>query len=107
MKKIAFILAIPIILFSCTENPANSQEKKSTQEKNVSTRDISITKESSYSDLFLDTSAVSSFITQNKVADSIARRLKAFTIHGTISLRGSAAMDLPSKPGAFGTCMIT
>ena len=78
MKKIVFILAIPIILLSCTENQANSQEKKSTEEKNVSTRDISITKASSYSDLFLDTAAVSSFITQNKVADSIARRLKSF-----------------------------
>lgn len=73
-----FILTIPILLLSCTDNTANSQEKKSTAEKNVSTRDLSITKASSYSDLFMDTAAVSGFITQNKIADSIARRLRSF-----------------------------
>jgi hypothetical protein len=78
MKKIIFILALPIILFSCADNAANSQEKKSSEGKNVTTRDLSITKASSYSDLFLDTAAVSNFITQNKLADSIARRLKSF-----------------------------
>ena len=78
MKKIIFILTIPIVLLSCAENAANSQEKKSTEEKNVSARDLSITKASSYSDLFLDTAAVSGFIAQNKIADSIARRLKSF-----------------------------
>ncbi|HET9746257.1 MAG TPA: L,D-transpeptidase family protein [Chitinophagaceae bacterium] len=78
MKKLLFILAIPIILFSCTENTANSQEKKSADQKNISTRDLSITKANAYSDLFLDTAHVSNFITQNKIADSIARRLKSF-----------------------------
>src|SRR5690349_18540055 len=78
MKKIIFTVAIPIILFSCTEQDVNSQEKKSKEEKNISARDESITKANSYSDLFLDTAAVSNFITQNKVADSIANRLKSF-----------------------------
>lgn len=73
-----FILAFPVILFSCTDNLANSQEKKSKEEKNVSTRDVSITKANSYSNLFLDTAAVSGFIRQNKIADSIASRLKSF-----------------------------
>jgi murein L,D-transpeptidase YcbB/YkuD len=78
MKKITFILALSIILFSCSEQNANSQEKKSKEEKNISARDESITKANAYSDLFLDTAAVSNFITQNKVSDSIANRLKSF-----------------------------
>jgi L,D-transpeptidase YcbB len=78
MKKITFILAISSIFFSCSEQDANSQEKKPKGEKNISARDESITKANSYSDLFLDTAAVASFITQNKVSDSVASRLKSF-----------------------------
>lgn len=78
MKKTIFVLAVPIILISCTDNAANSQEKKTKEEKNVSTRDIGITKANAYSDLFLDTAAVSNFITQNKIPDSIANRLESF-----------------------------
>src|SRR4026208_1999858 len=78
MKKIIFLLAIPVILFSCSDQAANNQEKTSKEEKNMSTRDVSITKANSYSNLFLDTSDVSGFIKQNKVPDSISRRLRSF-----------------------------
>ena len=78
MKETTFILALSIILFSCSEQDVNSGEKKSKEEKNISARDVSITKANSYSDLFLDTAAISNFITQNKVTDSIASRLKSF-----------------------------
>lgn len=77
MKKIIFIV-VPVILFSCYDQQADSQEKKSKPEKNVSKTDVSITKANSYSDLFLDTSALGSFIKQNKVPDSIANRLESF-----------------------------
>jgi len=77
MKKIVFALSLCTFLFSCTELN-ETKEEKTKEEKNISTRDISITKANSYSDLFLDTSAVSNFIKQNKVADSIASRLKSF-----------------------------
>jgi murein L,D-transpeptidase YcbB/YkuD len=78
MKKIIFLLPFFGLLVSCAEQESTAQEKKSKEEKNVSTLDSSITKANSYSDLFLDTAALASFITQNKVADSIARRLRSF-----------------------------
>ena len=79
MKKIIIALPVFILLFSCTEQETTTaQEKKSKEEKNISARDSSITKSNSYSDLFLDTAAVSGFITQNKISDSIAKRIKSF-----------------------------
>jgi L,D-transpeptidase YcbB len=77
MKKIIFIV-IPVILFSCSGQQTNNPQKKSKQEKNVSTIDVSITKANSYSDLFLDSTALGSFIKQKKVPDSIANRLESF-----------------------------
>ena len=52
----------------------NEQEAK----KKISKRDYSITKENSYSDLFFDSTAMEKFIVSNKVADSIARRMRSF-----------------------------
>ena len=79
MKKTFFISALCVLLFSCTDDGKyGGSGKIKKEEKNVSTRDISITKDNSYSDLFLDTSAVSGFITQNEVPDSIASRLESF-----------------------------
>jgi len=79
MKKIIFALPFSILLYSCSDPAESEKEKKVTkEEKNVSERDISITASNSYSDLFLDTAALQNFIKQNKIADSIARRLKSF-----------------------------
>lgn len=78
MKIITYFIAFSITFVSCG-NPSSSQkEKKDKEEKNISTRDYSITKENSYSDLFLDTTALANFITENKIADSISRRLRSF-----------------------------
>ena len=79
MKKIIFALPFSILLYSCPDPAENQNEKKvAKEEKNISERDIGITASNSYSDLFLDTAALQNFIKQNKIADSIARRLKSF-----------------------------
>ena len=78
MQKIIFILSFGVLLFSCGEQPETNEEKKVKEEKNISKRDVSITPSNSYSNLFLDTAALQNFITQNKIADSIARRLESF-----------------------------
>ena len=78
MKKFILIFGISILFFSCSDQNDNGEKYKKKQEKNISARDHSITKNNSYSDLFLDTTAVSNFITQNKVPDSIANRLESF-----------------------------
>jgi hypothetical protein len=78
MKKILFAVGLSVLLFSCTDVTENNAEKDTKEEKNISKRDVSITAENSYSNLFLDTTALQNFITQNKIADSLARRLESF-----------------------------
>ena len=79
MKKIIFALPFFTFIMSCSDQEGTTaQGNKSKEEKNITTLDVSITKTNSYSDLFLDTSSLSNFITQNKIADSVARRIKSF-----------------------------
>src|SRR6187402_2419161 len=78
MKKILFAFGLSAFLFSCTDTTENNTEKITKEEKNISKRDESITPSNSYSDLFIDTVTLQNFITQNKIGDSIARRLQSF-----------------------------
>jgi len=79
MKKIILALPFLAILFSCTDLATSENEKTTTkEEKNISKIDVSITPSNSYSNLFLDTTALESFIRQNKIPDSIGRRLESF-----------------------------
>lgn len=78
MKRLIFILPLFNLCVSCVDQGTSAQDKKSKEEKNISSLDLGITKANAYSDLFLDSAALASFITQNKVADSIARRLRSF-----------------------------
>src|SRR5687767_6059814 len=78
MKKIFFALSVCTLMLSCTEQGASEDEKTRKEEKNISKQDVSITPANSYSNLFLDTTALQNFITQNKIPDSIARRLESF-----------------------------
>ncbi|RYZ28678.1 MAG: hypothetical protein EOO10_08720 [Chitinophagaceae bacterium] len=83
MKTFLFYLSIACTFFvSCqNSNSANSDDKedeKTDVKKGVSKRDYSITKANSYSDLFLDSSAMEKYITTKKIHDSVARRLRSF-----------------------------
>src|SRR6188768_3485909 len=78
MKKILFAFGLSAILFSCTDTTESNTEKITKEEKNISKRDESITPSNSYNDLFLDSTVLKKFITQNKIGDSIARRLQSF-----------------------------
>src|SRR6187551_1300042 len=79
MKKSILALPFLAILFSCSDTTTTEREKTTAkEEKNISKIDSSISKDNSYSDLFLDSAALRSFITQNKVPDSISRRLRSF-----------------------------
>ncbi|TMI70761.1 MAG: hypothetical protein E6H09_15120 [Bacteroidetes bacterium] len=79
MKRISLCLITLIFLISCT-NSQTDQERTETEKakKNISTRDESITRANSYSDLFLDTSAVEKFIDEKKIPDSLADRIRSF-----------------------------
>jgi murein L,D-transpeptidase YcbB/YkuD len=74
MNKI-FLLIIGLITFfvACTQ-----KKKIEKKEKKISSRDYSITKENSYNDLFLDSTAVVNYISKNAIPDSIARRIISF-----------------------------
>ncbi len=78
MKKILFLSGLCALLFSCGDQETNNEEKIKKDGSNISARDLGITASNSYSDLFLDTTALQDFIKQNKIPDSIARRLESF-----------------------------
>jgi murein L,D-transpeptidase YcbB/YkuD len=76
MKKILLCLFVSGLLIACQDSQTGSENEKAG--KNVSTRDISITKANSYSDLFLDSAVIEKFIAQKKIADSLASRIRSF-----------------------------
>ena len=78
MSKL-FLIAIicTAVLFACNNAPGNNGNGKK-KEKNVTSRDYSITASNAYSTLFLDSSAVENFINEKKIPDSIARRIRSF-----------------------------
>ncbi len=81
MKRILFLISIIGIITSCSDSASennNSSDSTNKTGKGISSRDNSITPANSYSDLFLDTSAVSKFINEKKVPDSIASRMRSF-----------------------------
>ena len=79
MKKSILALPFLAILFSCSDITTSERETTSTkEEKNISKIDVSITPSNSYSDLFLDTTTLENFIKQNKIPDSIGRRIESF-----------------------------
>ncbi|MBC7861505.1 MAG: L,D-transpeptidase family protein, partial [Bacteroidia bacterium] len=83
MKTFLFYAALSCSLLASCENAGNSinaaAEKEEEEKKNITKRDYSITKANSYSDLFLDSSAMEQYITKRKDLDaSIIRRLRSF-----------------------------
>ena len=79
MKKILFAFGLAA-LFSCSVLTQQETIQKQLQQKKkiLLQIDPGITKDNSYSDLFLDSAALANFFTQNKVPDSISRRLRSF-----------------------------
>jgi murein L,D-transpeptidase YcbB/YkuD len=77
MKNFFLYTVLISSLFAACQNSGNSQNE-SDEKKNISKRDYSINKSNSYSDLFLDSSAVEKFIASKKIPDSLARRIRSF-----------------------------
>jgi L,D-transpeptidase YcbB len=69
------------IMTSCDAQGGNksvNSEEKTGEKKNVSKRDISITKANAYSTLFMDSTAMETYLAQKKIPDSVARRVRSF-----------------------------
>ncbi|MGZ5133587.1 MAG: L,D-transpeptidase family protein [Flavitalea sp.] len=83
MKRLLLFLSFAcLFIAACTgtqdQNGENEQEIEEKEKKNISTRDYSITKAASYSDLFIDSNTVENYMTENEVSDTIARRVRSF-----------------------------
>lgn len=79
MKKIFSILSVSVLLLACTNSCTNEgSSNKQESEKKLSARDAGITPANSYSDLFFDTAALNNFITEKKIDDTLAHRMKSF-----------------------------
>lgn len=83
MKNILFYAAIFCSMMASCQNKSGDSgggddSDKPESEKKVSKRDRSITRANSYSSLFLDSTAMESFIASKKLDESIARRMRSF-----------------------------
>lgn len=77
MKNFVLYLIFISGLLAACQNNKNSSDGGD-EKKNVSKRDYSINKSNSYSDLFLDSTALEKFIVSKKIPDSISRRMRSF-----------------------------
>lgn len=77
-----YLLLISTLFTAGCLNSADNESEGSggatARPKNISTRDRSITKANSYSDLFFDSSLLTNYIAHNKLSDSIANRMVSF-----------------------------
>ncbi|MEO5562273.1 MAG: L,D-transpeptidase family protein [Chitinophagaceae bacterium] len=81
MKLLQVLAAMALLVFfSCNgNNSANKQTAENAEkEKNISTRDLSITPANSYNDLFTDSAAIEEYIAESKPSDGVARRIRSF-----------------------------
>lgn len=85
MKHILYVLSLTLLLTGCLNSAEHNKSEatggtneSAAQPKNITSRDHSITKANSYSDLFFDTSLLRNYIAKNKLSDSITNRMVSF-----------------------------
>ena len=84
MKKIIFALSVITLIAACNNNGKNTtnsdsdDESKTASEKKITKRDFTITAANAYNDLFFDSLALVNFISENKIDESLGRRMRSF-----------------------------
>ncbi|MDQ3277443.1 MAG: L,D-transpeptidase family protein [Bacteroidota bacterium] len=81
MKRFLIYLTLISSVFVACQNAGSTGENvgdEQDEKKNMSRRNYFITKENSYSDLFMDSTAVEKYITEKALPDSLARRMRSF-----------------------------
>ena len=85
MKKAIVYLLFLTTIAAChggnkkdTDESDDQKTDKASSEKKISKRDYSINASNSYTNLFLDSNAVESFIVDNKIGDTLSRRIRSF-----------------------------
>jgi murein L,D-transpeptidase YcbB/YkuD len=68
------------MLLSCNDKTdgKKSSSKKTEKEKKLTKRDLSITPANAYNDIFFDSMALVNYLAENKVDDSLVRRMTSF-----------------------------
>lgn len=69
---------IGMLVLSCNNDTQSQDSQSAEKEKKITKRDYSITASNSYSNLFLDSTAMEAYITDKKLDDSLARRIRSF-----------------------------
>lgn len=81
MKRFLIYLTVISTLFTACQDAGstdgNDNDEKE-EKKNVSKRNYFINKENSYSDLFLDSTAMEKYIADKNLPDSLSRRMRSF-----------------------------
>ena len=79
MKKLAILLLVTVaVTIGCKSKKEKGSNTEEREEAAVTPRNTSINAGNAYNNLFLDTSAIEKFITQQKLNDTIANRLRSF-----------------------------
>jgi hypothetical protein len=82
MKNFLPIALLCCLLAACSLKDSDKENKQgsetTSQKKNISKRDRSISASNSYSDLFFDSTAMEQFIQKKKIDDSNANRIRSF-----------------------------
>jgi murein L,D-transpeptidase YcbB/YkuD len=66
------------MIAACNNDGTGQADGGKSETKNVSSRDRSINSSNAYSDLFFDSTEMEKFISEKKLGDSIARRMRSF-----------------------------
>ncbi|HJW17122.1 MAG TPA: L,D-transpeptidase family protein, partial [Flavisolibacter sp.] len=85
MKKMMVVIVAAVLVSSCTQvagwfgnNTDSTSGKQIDSSSYAAYRDVSITEANAYSDLFLDSAAIESYIQKEKLSDSAAREMRNF-----------------------------
>lgn len=78
MKTLFPLLFGCSFIIACSDAVNNQISRAATKQKNISTRDRGINSSNSYSDLFLDSIAIEKFMSEKKIPDSLADRIRSF-----------------------------
>ncbi len=82
MKKLIYFIVLTLPLFQACQNSSGREKKdkddKENSKKNITKRDLSISGGNAFNDLFLDSTGVENYLAENKVPDSLSRRIRSF-----------------------------
>lgn len=86
MKKLLTVLIGSSLLFTSCDYlqgyikgaSANAEDSLAARDFYMASRDMSITAENAYSDIFLDSAAIENYIQKNSLPDSTARKMRSF-----------------------------